>query len=104
MIQAIRNWFSSFKKVFDVSGYQNLSLASMAQKSMFTMFDQNSPLLHSLPPWHKSLLEKIRASAVGGLATCLHRAVLLKETGPRASMYAPNGDKFSCIIPWDFNR
>ena len=105
MITAIKTWFDTFEGIFGVDGFQKQSLASMAQTSMFKQFSEFSPLLHSLPPWKKDLLDKVRQNIVGGLTTCLHRAVLLDGSdGPEAAKFAPNGSPFTAVIPFDFNR
>ena len=60
---------------------------------------------HSLPPWQSDLLAKVRENIVGGLVTCLHRAVILDGSdGPEAAKIAPNGKPYKTIIPYDFNR
>ena len=104
LVSAIKSWFASYKSTFGIDGYQFASLASMAQASMFGLFDDSSPFLHSLPPWKKELSEKMKSSVVGGLTTNLHRAVLLDgSVGPEAAKKAPNGNDYSAIIPFDFN-
>ena len=104
LIHAIRSWFSTFENVFGVDGFQKQSLASMAQSSMVSQFCEYSPLLHSLPPWKSDLLKKVRENLVGGLVTCLHRSVLMDGSeGPDSAKFVPNGDPFSCVVPWDFN-
>ena len=104
MIHAIRSWFQTFENVFGVDGYQKQSLASMAQSAMFSQYSTVSPLLHSLSPWKSDLLRKVRENIVGGLVTCLHRAVIMDGSdGPEAAKIAPNGQPFSCVIPYDFN-
>ena len=104
LIHSIKQWFTVFENVFGVDGFQKQSLASMAQSAMFAQYNEISPLLHSLPPWQSSLLSKVRENIVGGLVTCLHRAVILDGSdGPEAAKIAPNGQPFSCVIPYDFN-
>ena len=104
LVGAIKSWFASYKATFGIDGYQFASLASMAQASMFSLFDTNAPFLHSLPPWEKDLSKKFKSSIVGGLCTNLHRAVLLDGSeGPEAAKKAPNGDPYTAVLPWDFN-
>ena len=104
LVGAIKSWFATYKSTFGIDGYQFASLPSMAQASMFGLFDESSPFLHSLPPWKKELSERMRESVVGGLTTNLHRAVLLDGSdGPEAAKKAPNGNNYSAIIPFDFN-
>ena len=105
LIYSIKRWFEVFESVFGIDGFQKQSLASMAQSAMFVQYNQFSPLLHSLPPWQSDLLKKVRNNIVGGLVTCLHRAVILDGSdGPEASKIAPNGKPYKTIIPYDFNR
>ena len=105
MILAIKRWFAVFESVFGIDGYQKQSLPSMAQSAMFAQYNETSPLLHSLPPWQSDLLSKVRENIVGGLVTCLHRAVILDGSdGPEAAKIAPNGKPYNAIIPYDFNR
>ena len=87
-----------------IDGFQYASLASMASAAMFKQFDENSPFLHSLPPWKKALSDKMKESVVGGLCTNLHRAVLLDGSdGPEAAKKAPNGESYTAVVPFDFN-
>ena len=105
LVTAIKSWFDSFEEIFGIDGFQYSSLASMASNAMFKQFDDNAPLLYSLPPWKKNLSEKMKESVVGGLCTALHRAVLLDGSdGPEAAKKAPNGDNYTAVIPFDFNR
>ena len=104
MIHAVKTWFATFEEIFGVDGFQLQSLASMAQKAMMSQFSPYSPLLHSIPSWKPKLLEKLRSNIVGGLCTVLHRAVIMDGSeAPEQAVYAPNGVKYSCIIPFDFN-
>ena len=105
LVIAIKSWFDSFEEIFGIDGFQYSSLASMASNAMFKQFDSEAPLLHSLPPWKMELSQKIKESVVGGLCTTLHRAVLLDGSeGPQAAKKAPNGDDYTSVIPFDFNR
>ena len=105
LIHSIKRWFEVFESVFGIDGFQKQSLASMAQSAMFAQYNATSPLLHSLPPWKSDLLKKVRENIVGGLVTCLHRAVILDGSdGPEAAKIAPNGKPYKTIIPYDFNR
>ena len=104
MIHAIKTWFSTFEEIFGIDGFQLQSLASMAQKAMMSQFSPYSPLLHSIPSWKPKLLEKLRSNIVGGLCTVLHRAVIMDGSeAPKEAVYAPNGEKYSSVIPFDFN-
>ena len=104
LVLAIKYWFNAFREQFDIDGYQYASLASMSQAAMFQQYDQKAPFLYSLPHWKKSLSDLFKKSIVGGLTTCLHRAVILDGSeGPIASKIADNGDSFTSVVPFDFN-
>ena len=104
LISAIKSWFRTFESQFGIDGYQFASLPSMSQAAMFRLFDKKSSFLYSLPPWKKTLSDKFKNGIIGGLCTTLHRSILLDGSdGPDSAKIAPNGDPYTCCIPFDFN-
>ena len=105
LLKAITAWFDGFMEIFGVDGQKYSSLPSMAHRSMFKNFNPTSPYLHSLPKWETDLRNDFRQSIVAGLCSNPHRMIDLRnETdAPNAAIYAPNGDKYSSTIAYDFN-
>ena len=104
LIGAIKSWFSTFQSTFSIDPFLFSSLAAMSQAAMFRLYDEDAPHLHSLPPWKKDFSKKFKSGLIGGLCTVLHRCVLLDGSdGPDAAKFAPNGDPYTAVIPYDFN-
>ena len=103
LVQAVVNSFNAFKTHFNVEPNVKLSLPSLAFDAMFEQYDQKLPLSYSLTD--EPLRQLFRANVLGGLTTVSHRHINLEnEFGPHNAKYAPNGERFTNVSFWDFNR
>ena len=104
MVEAINNSFTAFHKFFDVDPVANLTLPSIAYRSMFNLYDDQLPLTFSFPDRFDHVRKLMRENQVGGLTNVFQRDLNLHdETGPWSARYAPNGDRYTYCGFWDFN-
>ena len=104
MVEAINNSFTAFHKFFDVDPVANLTLPSVAYRSMFNLYDKNLPLAFSFPNRFDHVRVLMRENQVGGLTNVYQRDLNLDdETGPWSARHAPNGDRYTYVGFWDFN-
>ena len=104
MIDAITNSFTAFHKFFDVDPVANLTLPSIAYKSMFNQFDQSVPLAFSFSNRFDHVRRLFRENQVGGLTNVYQRDLNLHDdNGPWSALHAPNGDRYTYCGFWDFN-
>ena len=105
LVEAIVNSFEAFSHHFDVAPNRSFSLPSMAYQSMFNLYDGSLPLSYSFRQKDDQIRQLFRNNAIGGLTTCSHRHINLSDNGgPHNSRFAPDGNRFSSVSFWDFNR
>ena len=104
MIDAISSSFAAFHKYFDVDPGVNLTLPSIAYKSMFNQFDERLPLAYSFSNRFDHVRKLFRENQVGGLTNVYQRDINLQDgNAPWSALYAPNGDRYTYCGFWDFN-
>ena len=104
MVEAINNSFTAFHKFFDVDPVANLTLPSIAYRSMFNLYDKDLPLAYSFSQRFDHVRKLMRENQVGGLTNVFQRDLNLQdETGPWTARYAPNGDRYTYCGFWDLN-
>ena len=105
LVEAIVNSFEAFAYHFDVAPNRSFSLPSMAFKSMFNQYDRSLPLSYSFRPKDDEIRQLFRNSSIGGLTTVTHRHInLMDSNSPLNSRFAPDGNRFTSVSFWDFNR
>ena len=103
LVDALVKSFEAFESHFAVKPNMSHSLPSLAYSSMFKLYDTNAELSYSFQ--NDQVRSLFRNNAIGGLTTVSHRHVNLSDDdSPHNSRFAPNGDRFTSVNFWDFNR
>lgn len=84
----------------------HMTLPKFAQLAMFKFYSPTEPYCYSFWKPQADLRELVRKNLTGGLVNCFHRLVDLsgRPGMPHAAQFAPNGDKFTSLMFFDFNR
>ena len=101
---AIENQFRSFWDEFKEDLNLFVSIPKVAEQISYKAFNPESALFVSFNQSANHLREDFRMNLLGGLTSCFHRFVNLRDdTGPAAARFAPNGNKYSHLTFLDFN-
>ena len=105
LAKAINNSFGNFFQIFGIDPGFCVTLPKFAQQCMFRLYDENEPYCYSFFKKQGELRELSRENLTGGLVNVFHRCIDLsgRSNMPHASQFAPNGEKFSSLMFFDFN-
>lgn len=105
LAMAINNSFQNFFAIFGIDPSFCISLPKFAQQCMFRSYSKTEPLCYSFCSKETELRELSRSNLCGGLVNVFHRCIDLsgRKGMPKASQIAPNGDKFTSLMFFDFN-
>ncbi|CBY32003.1 unnamed protein product, partial [Oikopleura dioica] len=103
---SINAYASKYKQLFGLGMHSDMSIAQMAQKISFMMYDKDCPPIYSCPPYAKQFYFDCREKLSGGICQAMHRAINLNgpsESIPKSAWQAPNGKPWKRCTMQDFS-
>ena len=103
--KSIQVYSARYRDLFNVDIHAELSIAKIAQNIAFSMYDENSPSIYSIPHRADFFYRDCRAKLTGGIVQVFHRAQYMNGADPdlpRSCYSTPNGKTIKCATMYDF--